>query len=182
MTASCPRNGPASGQSSDSLMTTFWLCNGPSRSRSPTIQSRHQIDGVTALAMAVEQAEWKPEPAKLLGWLWRGVCNYDTMLPRTPPNGVRSLVELALRPESRLKARKATESASRTDEARDRGNGFRPRGQHFVLQWRFERLGRTCCEPDSRKRHFERLQKAAPPREGDETAPPVDRDSIRESA
>jgi phage terminase large subunit-like protein len=31
--------------------------------------SRHQIDAVTALAMALEEAERKPEPVKLLGWL-----------------------------------------------------------------------------------------------------------------
>jgi hypothetical protein len=32
-------------------------------------ESRQQIDAVIALAMAVEQAERKPEPVKLLGWL-----------------------------------------------------------------------------------------------------------------
>ena len=33
------------------------------------LKSRHQIDGAVALAMALERAETKPEPAKLLGWL-----------------------------------------------------------------------------------------------------------------
>jgi phage terminase large subunit-like protein len=31
--------------------------------------SRAQIDAVVALAMAVERAEMKPEPVRLLGWL-----------------------------------------------------------------------------------------------------------------
>jgi hypothetical protein len=30
---------------------------------------RHQIDAVTALAMALEEAERRPEPVELLGWL-----------------------------------------------------------------------------------------------------------------
>jgi phage terminase large subunit-like protein len=33
------------------------------------LESRQQIDGVTALAMAVERAERRPEPVRLLGWL-----------------------------------------------------------------------------------------------------------------
>jgi phage terminase large subunit-like protein len=32
-------------------------------------KARHQVDAVVALAMAVERAEARPEPAKLLGWL-----------------------------------------------------------------------------------------------------------------
>jgi hypothetical protein len=30
---------------------------------------RPPVDGVIALAMAVERAELKPEPAKVLGWV-----------------------------------------------------------------------------------------------------------------
>jgi hypothetical protein len=32
---------------------------------------RANIDAVIALCMAVERAEFKPEPVELLGWLWR---------------------------------------------------------------------------------------------------------------
>ena len=41
----------------------------PRGMRIDKMKSRHQIDAVVALAMAVEAAERKPEPVKLLGWV-----------------------------------------------------------------------------------------------------------------
>jgi hypothetical protein len=34
-----------------------------------TLHTHHPPHGIIALAMALDRAEWRPEPAKLVGWL-----------------------------------------------------------------------------------------------------------------